>query len=78
MTKPRKIKETTDEYIVGGDPPTYVKTKTVLKEVYGFWIPSHKFWFWPCNEDQGWLHEQLTKPPTELDGSTIKLSRSNA
>jgi len=74
--KPRKVKEIISEYITGGDPPKYVKTKTVSQETYGFWIPSHKFWFWPCDKDQDWLHKQLTKPPTKLDGSTIDLKRS--
>lgn len=72
---PRKVKEIISEYIVSGDTPTYMKNKIVSQETYGFWIPSHGIWFWPCVEDQDWLHEQLQKPPTKLDGSTIELKR---
>ena len=75
MTKQRKVVEETNEYLVG-DPPTYLKTKTIKREVYGFWIPSHGFWFWPNEEDQDRLYKLLSQPPSKLDGQTIKLERS--
>ena len=75
MTKPRKVVEEISEFLCG-DPPIYYKTKTIKRETYGFWIPSHSFWFWPSEKDQEWLHEQLSKPPSKLDGRTIHLDRS--
>lgn len=75
MTKPRKVVEEVSEFLCG-DPPIYYKTKVFKREKYGFWIPSHGFWFWPSEEDQDWLHEKLSQPPDKLDGRIITLDRS--